>query len=89
MTHIELSDIFDKIQGVIIGKFTGIEDKTYINEPKSVMEIVKDKLSKYKFPVMYNVDFGHASENITLPVGGIIYFNADKRVIEMSSKVVK
>lgn len=73
---IEKTGAFDVINGIIIGK---PQDEMYYNEYK---EIYKEIFSKYSMPILYNVNFGHATPRIALPYGAKARVNAKTQVIE-------
>ncbi len=66
---------FDKVCGIIIGRFQ--KKSNFTNE--LLIQIVKIKNALQNIPVMANVDFGHTTPMVTLPVGGRIELFADKK----------
>jgi len=72
--------VLDKISGMLIGKIKYIKpfhDKS-IKVPTTkemVLEILKD----YKFPIMANLDFGHFTINIPMPLGIKVSFDTEKK----------
>lgn len=72
--------IFEIINGMLIGKIKYIkpmrEKGTVI--PK-VKEMVLDILKDYKFPIMANLDFGHYTINIPMPIGTKVSFDSSKK----------
>lgn len=68
--------IFEVIQGIIVGK---PQDESYYEEYKSVLkEIVADQ----NLPIVYNVNFGHATPRTFLPYGAKVRVDAEKQMIE-------
>lgn len=68
--------VFKKIEGMVIGKITGIkpiEDETSgwarLENPPTIEEIILKVTEGFNFPIIYGADFGHDSPSITLPVG--------------------
>lgn len=55
--------VFDVINGVLVGK---PQDEAYYEEYK---EILKKVIDNEKLPVVYNVNFGHATPRCVLPYG--------------------
>lgn len=76
---------FDKIIGLVLGRFT--EQSNFLQDD-SLEDILKDYLSDVKFPVLYNVDFGHSDPLITIPNGGIAVIDADKKQIVFEQAVL-
>ena len=74
---------FDNIKGLVIGRFT--EYSKLSNE--YLEDILKNYISETKFPVLYNVDFGHSDPTITIPNGGIVKIDADLKEIIFEKSV--
>jgi muramoyltetrapeptide carboxypeptidase len=67
---------FDSIKGVLIGRF---HSKSKVN-----IDLLKNKLNEIlpkKIPVIANLDFGHTSPKLTLPIGGKVKIDSEKRSI--------
>ena len=72
--------ILDKISGMLIGKIQYL--KPLRNEEintLSVKEIILEILQDYDFPVMANMDFGHFTTNIPMPIGIKVSFDTSKK----------
>lgn len=76
LTTIEKTGAFKGLNGVLIGK---PQDEIYYQEYK---EVFQDVFGSYGFPVLYNINFGHATPRIALPYGAITYVDANKQTIE-------
>ena len=79
LTHLKYAGILDQISGMLIGKITYIKPprEKEVIEPhvkEMILEIFKD----YKFPIMANLDFGHYTVNIPMPVGIKASFDTSK-----------
>ena len=67
--------VFEVINGVIVGK---PQDEAFYEEYKVLLkEIIADE----KLPILYNVNFGHASPRCTLPIGGSVQVDMTKKKI--------
>lgn len=70
------------LSAVALGKFTGIEDVSCLDE-------LFDEIAKrLKIPFANNFSISHEKEKYTLPVGIKCQFNADKATIELKEIVV-
>lgn len=69
---------FNIIGGLVLGRFTEQSGFT-VND--SIEKLLEEQLHDAKFPVLYNVDFGHADPLITIPNGGIAIIDTSKRQI--------
>jgi muramoyltetrapeptide carboxypeptidase len=72
LTQLIQSGKFDKAAGIAIGVFKDCEPKE--KDPSfstsfSLMEVLFDRLSNLKIPVIYGMSFGHIKNKFTLPVG--------------------
>ncbi len=72
--------ILDRISGMLIGKIMYIkpmrEKEIIVPETK---EMILDILKDYKFPIMGNLDFGHFTINIPMPIGIKVSFDTSKK----------
>lgn len=68
--------IFKVIQGIIVGK---PQDESYYEEYKSVL---KEIVANQNLPIVYNVNFGHATPRTFLPYGAKVRVDAEKQMIE-------
>ena len=76
---------FEKIAGLIFGRFT---EQSSFSKEDSFEDLLQQYLSNVNFPVMYNVDFGHSDPIITIPNGGIVSIDADKKEIVFNQAVL-
>lgn len=72
--------VLDRISGMLIGKIKYIKPfnnkSIKVPTPKEmVLEILKD----YHFPIMANLDFGHFTINIPMPIGIKVSFDTTKK----------
>ncbi len=88
--QLKYAGILDKISGMLIGKIKYIKpirDKEVV-EPDTremILEILKD----YDFPIMANMDFGHFTINIPMPIGIKVSFDTDKLELKFLEGAVK
>lgn len=73
---IKATGAFDAINGLIIGK---PQDEHYYEEYKAVFAEVTESPS---LPILYNVNFGHATPRMALPYGARARVDADRQMIE-------
>lgn len=76
---------FKKISGLVFGRFT---EQSSFSPEDSLEDILKDYLADVKFPILYNVDFGHSDPLITIPNGGIAVIDAEKKQIIFKQAVM-
>lgn len=57
---------FEQVKGIVIGRFQQASQMS----PSLLKQIIKSKKELDHLPVIADVDFGHTSPRITLPIGG-------------------
>ena len=98
--RLRLSGVYEKIQGLIIGKITNIQDfddevdgrnrkKIRSGISPTQEEIILQATKGFDFPIMYDVDFGHDVASMTLPVGGRVRMECPGREKVGSFSIVK
>lgn len=65
LTQLTNSIYFNNVKGLIFGNFFNCGFKTH-NE---IIKLLKDRLSYFNMPVIYNFPIGHAKINYILPIG--------------------
>ncbi len=89
LTHLKYAGVLDKISGMLIGKITYIKPmrEEEIITPNT-KELILDVLKDYKFPIMVNLDFGHFTVNIPMPIGIKVYFDTSKKELNFLESAV-
>ncbi|PCI27387.1 LD-carboxypeptidase [Candidatus Wolfebacteria bacterium] len=59
---------FNKVRGIVIGRFQNASEVKL----DQLIKVIKSKKGLDNIPVIANVDFGHTSPIITLPLGGTV-----------------
>jgi len=81
--------IYERINGMLIGKIKYIKPgrDIEIKEP-TVKEMIMDIVKDYKFPIMANLDFGHFTVNIPMPIGIKVSFDTTKKELNFLESAV-
>jgi muramoyltetrapeptide carboxypeptidase len=79
LTDLELSGVFKKIKGMIVGRFFGYSKQ----EEKKIIKIIKQRTADYNFPILIGVDIGHTDPMITLPLGVKAKIDSSKNSFEI------
>jgi muramoyltetrapeptide carboxypeptidase len=82
---LELSGVFNKISGLIIGGMTNMgdekENKQYEESfDEFAYQLISDRLSKYNFPVVFGFPNGHIKDNRPLIIGGNVKLKVEDKV---------
>ncbi len=86
--QLRLSNVFNKINGLILGAFIDCHEADPIKKTLSLGEVVEDYLSKLKIPIVYNFPNGHIKDIMTIPNGIKIKLNASRGYIEFLENAV-
>lgn len=71
--------VFDVICGILVGK---PQDEIYYEEYK---EVYKKVIDNTELPIVYNVNFGHATPRCALPIGGKVRVDMKNGIIHILS----
>ncbi len=79
MMNLKRTGKLKHLAGMIVGGMTGMNDNP-VKFGKSAMEIIKDIISEYNFPVCYDFPAGHIADNRALIMGRKVKFTVDEKV---------
>ena len=71
--------VFERIRGLLFGRPMFYEP----DEREQLREVILERTAKYDFPVVADMDFGHTSPMLTLPVGCRALVDADRERFEV------
>lgn len=82
---LELAGVFNKIRGLIVGGMTNMgdekENKNYEESfDEFAYKLISERISKYKFPVVFGFPNGHIKDNRPLLIGGIAHIKIRTKV---------
>lgn len=82
---LELAGVFKKIKGLIVGGMTNMgdekENKSYEESfDEFAYQLISDRISKYKFPVVFGFLNGHIKDNRPLIIGGNVKMKVGTKV---------
>lgn len=80
--------VLEKINGMLIGKIKYMKPlRQKVAEP-NIKDMVLEILKDYKFPIMANMDFGHFTINIPMPIGIKVSFNTNEKELNFLESAV-
>src|SRR3989344_774130 len=83
-THFRQCGIFNKINGLVVGKLNKCIENEFKDDPMDLREMILEQCKGYNFPIIYVVDFGHACENLTLPVGIEVHMDTHTKKLNIN-----
>ncbi len=89
LTHLKHTGAFDKINGLLLGKFHGCVDEKHEDWNKPLKELFLTELKEYDFPILKTEDFGHFSHMFPIPIGAKCRIDATNKTIEIIESVVE
>jgi muramoyltetrapeptide carboxypeptidase len=88
LNQLRLHGIFEKIKGIILGRFVDCYETDQYKKSLSLNEVIDDYFSKMKKPIIYNFKHGHVADNITVAFGIKYKINTADASIEMTESAV-
>jgi muramoyltetrapeptide carboxypeptidase LdcA involved in peptidoglycan recycling len=74
LADLVLSGVFQQISGLVLGRFSKYDEAMR----KEVTQIVLDQLQDTSFPILANVDIGHVSPILTIPLNALVRLDSDQ-----------
>ncbi|WPB95830.1 S66 peptidase family protein [Streptomyces malaysiensis] len=85
---LRLSGVLDRIAGMVVGIPTEVTPYEGGGERADLRDVVLDVLAQRDIPVLAQVDFGHTSPNLPLPLGVRAHVDADNRTLSLLESAV-
>ena len=82
---------FEHAAGVMMGIFRNCEVKkesALTSKSFTLMEVLQDRLSGLKIPVVYGMSFGHVKDKLTIPFGALAELDSGKQTFTLLEKAV-
>ncbi|WP_343681020.1 LD-carboxypeptidase [Chryseobacterium arthrosphaerae] len=82
---LELAGVFNKIKGLIVGGMTNMGDEKDNKDYDASFDgfaykLISERISKYKFPVVFGFPNGHIRDNRPLIIGGNVKIKSESKV---------
>jgi muramoyltetrapeptide carboxypeptidase len=85
LSQLRLAGVLDALAGVVVGSF--ISKKP--GDAKEFDRVLREYFGALKVPVVMNFPVGHTPRNATLPHGGLVELDADKRILRVLENPVR
>ena len=92
LTQLHLSGVLRRARGLVLGVFSDCEEPLeYFNPtaPVYLEEVIKERLSTLRIPVLYGLPFGHVQANAILPVGIEAELNTFNKSITLQESALR
>ena len=76
--------LLQKVKGIALGRFSNCQAPDGVSS-WSVEEMLCDRLSDLKIPLISELPFGHDGANATLPVGSLVELDAEQGILRFLS----
>lgn len=86
--QLRLTKVFNKIKGVIFGRFVDCYENKTSKRSLNLNEIIIEYFQGMKIPVIYNLKHGHVSQTITMPFGINCKVNSSRGFVEFTESAV-
>jgi len=88
LTHLTMSGIFSRANGVVAGEFSNCTPKDPSRPTLSVERLLEDLAGSLRVPFSAGCLFGHVPSKLTLPTGVLAQFNADEGMLKLMEPAV-
>ena len=88
LTALLLSGRLKSCRGIILGHFTDCDD-TSDGGSLTLNEVLEDRLTELKLPILSGFCTGHSYPNLTLPIGAKVKLDCKNKKLEILEPVVK
>lgn len=85
LTDLELSGVFQKISGMIVGRPKGYTDA----QTEELKTVIASYADRYSWPVLFGIDIGHTDPIMTLPLGIRARIDGEKGLFELGEDAVQ
>ncbi|AFH50325.1 Muramoyltetrapeptide carboxypeptidase [Ignavibacterium album JCM 16511] len=92
LTQLIQADKFKNASGVMMGIFSKCEPKekdASFSKSFSLMEVLTDRFSGMKIPVIYGMSFGHVKDKFTIPFGALAELDTNEQTFTLLESAVK
>jgi len=69
LEHLKLTGALDGVRGMIAGKGNKMLGPSEYQHPLKLKQAILEIVESFKFPIIFNADFGHVLNFVTLPIG--------------------
>jgi muramoyltetrapeptide carboxypeptidase len=87
LTQLRLAGKFEAVAGVLLGSFS-YDEGDDADMPSEIMAFLEEFFAGMNVPVLAGFPGGHDQYNLTLPMGGRIKLDADRRIVKLLENCV-
>lgn len=72
--------VFQRVAGIALGRFSRCEASNTFSS-WTVSDVLRERLTDLKIPIVANLPFGHDGANAVLPLGQVVHLNGDQGLL--------
>jgi muramoyltetrapeptide carboxypeptidase LdcA involved in peptidoglycan recycling len=76
--------VLQELQGMLVGR----PMRYTVEEKQALRDVILDRTQSYDFPIITDMDFGHTSPQITIPVGCRVRIDSNRERVELIEAAV-
>lgn len=84
LAELRSAGIFDEISGLVVGRPFGMPK----SDRKAFLEVIRSETEGFDFPVLANVNIGHADPIVTMPIGCAVLLDSSRNLFQISETAV-
>jgi len=88
ITMLQHHGVFDRVSGLVVGKFVNCEAENQRDKHITVPDILYPVVKKYGIPALMNLSYGHIPDKLTIPIGAQGMINTKNREFIITESVV-
>jgi len=81
LSHLDLTGVFQQVAGVVLGQFEECVSKH--KNSGTVTDVIQDWVSRLSIPCLIDFPHGHGKMKSALPIGGMVFLDADKKELNI------
>ncbi len=88
LSQLKLAGVLEDVAGVLLGQFSGMESDVD-QHGTSIQDVLADYFRGFHAPVLGNFPFGHARDNVTLPLGVDVELDVERGCVTILESAVR
>jgi muramoyltetrapeptide carboxypeptidase len=86
LVHLRQAGVFERVAGIVFGALRPVTDSPH--EHTLITEFVAEQTARLKCPVLFGIEAGHGTENLTLPLGLRVQLDSTRKRMALMEAAV-